>query len=213
MSQTPFEPERNAQPSKPYPPYRPTLAIFLIMPIAAAIVAFLLADRLVERDVISGRRDDAPPQVAFSPSTLIGSPAPDFELPMLSGEQFRLSDQRGSWLVINFWATWCAPCRNEMPIFQALHDAPSEAARALGQVKVIAINRDESAPTVQAFLSELKLDLPVALDAGGKVSNRYGILSLPITYFVDPEGIVRHRHIGEISAELLDQTFRKLAGS
>ena len=213
MSQPPVEPERHSQSPKPYPPYRPTLAIFLIMPIAAAIVALLLAETLVERDVISGRRDDAPPAVAFSPSTLIGSPAPDFELPLLDGTTFRLSDQRGSWLVINFWATWCPPCRAEMPVLQALHDAPSEAARALGQVKVIAINRDESKATVQAFLDELKLNLPVVLDAGGKVSNRFGILSLPITYFIDPEGVVRHRHIGEISAELLDQTFRKLAGS
>jgi peroxiredoxin len=211
MSQPPVEPERSSPTPKPYPPYRPTLAIFLIMPIAAALVALLLAETLAERDAISGRRDDTPPAVAFSPFTLIGSPAPDFELPLLDGTTFRLSDQRGDWLVVNFWATWCPPCRAEMPVFQALHKAPSEAARALGQVKVIAINRDESKATVQAFLDELKLDLPVALDAGGKVSNRYGVLSLPITYFVDSEGVVRHRHIGEISAELLDQTFRKLA--
>jgi len=198
------------QPPRPYPFYRPTLAIFLIMPIAAAIAAFLLAEALVERDAIGGR-GEAPPAVAFSPSTLVGSPAPEFELPMLDGASFRLSEQRGSWLVINFWATWCPPCRAEMPVLQALHKAPSEAARALGRVSVIAINRDESKATVQAFLDELKLNLPVALDAGGKVSNRYGVLSLPVTYFVDPEGVVRHRHIGKISAELLDQTFRKLA--
>ncbi len=200
-------------PPAPYPPYRPTLAIFLIMPIAAAIVAFLLAETLVEREGIGGKRAETPPVVALSPSTLIGSPAPDFALPLLNGQTFRLSDQRGKWVVINFWATWCPPCRAEMPVLAALHDSPSEAARALGDVVVIAVNRDESAAAVQAFLDELSLSLPAALDAGGRVSNRYGIISLPSTYFVDPEGVVRHRHIGELTTELLDQTFRKLAGS
>lgn len=206
-------PEQGARQPKPYPPYRPTLAIFLIMPIAAALVALLLAETVVERETVGGRRAETPPAVALSPSTLIGSPAPDFELPMTGGQTFRLSDQRGKWVVINFWTTWCPPCRAEMPVLQALHTSPSEAARALGEVIVIAVNRDESAAVVRAFLDELSLNLPVALDAGGRISNRYGVVSLPITYFIDPEGIVRQRHIGEITAELLDQTFRKLAGS
>ncbi|MFQ3534414.1 MAG: TlpA disulfide reductase family protein [Aggregatilineales bacterium] len=204
--------EGNTPPAT-YPPYRPTLAIFLIMPIAAALVALLLAETLVEREGIRAKRAETPPAIALSPSTLIGSPAPDFALPLPDGQTFRLSDQRGKWVVINFWATWCPPCRAEMPVLAALHDSPSEAARALGDVVVIAVNRDESAAVVQAFLDELSLSLPVALDAGGRVSNRYGIISLPITYFVDPDGVVRHRHIGELTTELLDQTFRKLASS
>ncbi|MCE7946971.1 MAG: TlpA family protein disulfide reductase [Chloroflexi bacterium CFX4] len=196
----------------PYPPYRPTLAIFLIMPIAAALVAFLLAESIVEgRDQIGGRRDDSPPIVALTPFTLIGSPAPDFELPTPNGETLRLSALRGQWVVVNFWATWCAPCRAEMPVLQALIDSPSEAARALGQVALIAVNRDESESAVRAFLDELNLTLPVALDAGGKISNRYGIVSLPITFFIDPEGIVRHKQIGEVTAAILEQTLRKLA--
>lgn len=205
--------EGDSQLPEPRPPYRPTLAIFLIMPIAAALVALLLAETFVEREGIGGRLAETPPVVALSPSTLIGSPAPDFELPTLGAQAFRLSDQRGKWVVLNFWATWCAPCRHEMPVLQALHASPSEAARALGSVVVIAVNRDESAAAVQAFLADLSLSLPVALDKGGRVSNRYGILSLPITYFIDPEGIVRGRHIGELTTELLDQTLRKLAGS
>ncbi len=207
-------PEQAHNNSPERPPYRPTLAIFLIMPIAAALVAFLLAERLVEgRDQIGGRRDDSPPIVALTPYTLIGSPAPDFELPTPNGETLRLSALRGQWVVVNFWATWCAPCRAEMPVLQALIDSPPEAARALGQVALIAVNRDESAAAVRAFLDELNLTLPVALDAGGKISNRYGIVSLPITFFIDPEGIVRHKQIGEVTAAILEQTLRKLADS
>ncbi|PJF36715.1 MAG: hypothetical protein CUN49_03985 [Candidatus Thermofonsia Clade 1 bacterium] len=213
MTHSQLEPDGAQNSPKPHPPYRPTLAIFLIMPIAAALVALWLAEAFVARDAVSGRREDAPPAVGLTPFTLIGSPAPDFELATPKGESLRLSEQRGAWLVLNFWATWCPPCRAEMPILQALHDSPSEAARALGTVRVIAINRDESAAAVQAFLDELKLSLPVALDPGGKVSNRYGVLSLPMTYFIDPEGIVRHRHIGKLTEELLEQTLRKLASS
>ncbi len=194
-------------PTRGREPYRPTLAIFLLMPIAAAIVAYFLSFSIIPAKLT----DPTPPIVGFTPFTLVGSFAPAFDLPTPDGGTLRLADQRGKWVVLNFWATWCPPCRAEMPILQALQDGAFPVPETLGPVTVIALNRDETAAQVKAFTAELGLKLPIALDADGKVSNRYGVIQLPVTYFIDPNGVVRYKVIGEITADLLQRTLQKAA--
>ena len=128
-----------------------------------------------------------------------GRPAPDFALPDLDGNTVRLSDFSGRPVVLNFWATWCAPCRLEMP----------ELARAMvdyadRDLMVLAINQDETAEQVGDFLTEVGLTLPALLDAGGEVGAAYGAFFLPTTVIVGPDGIVGAVHRGILSRAELD---------
>jgi peroxiredoxin len=111
--------------------------------------------------------------------------APDLELPDLAGKPVRLRDLRGRVVLLNFWATWCAPCREEMPALQTL-------ARELGPrgLTVVGVNFKESAREVEPFVREHGLEFPMLLDAEGRVSERYQVFALPVTFLVDRRGML-----------------------
>ncbi|MEX0782440.1 MAG: TlpA disulfide reductase family protein [Dehalococcoidia bacterium] len=130
-----------------------------------------------------------------------GEAAPNFALPdARDPSQIRqLTDYRGKVVVLNFWATWCGPCKKEIPEFQA-------AQQALGDdVVVLALNYRESPDKASAFLADLEATFPALLDGGGKVAEHYRVSGLPVTYFLDREGIVQHIEIGEVSLEELEK--------
>jgi cytochrome c biogenesis protein CcmG, thiol:disulfide interchange protein DsbE len=134
-----------------------------------------------------------------SPTAQLNSPAPDFALQDLEGSTLRLSDQRGKVVLINFWATWCGPCRAEMPVFEeyaALH--PDEFV-------VLGINVDESPAVVRAFADELGLTFPILLDPGGEARTPYRVRGLPASFLVDQEGMIRYQHLGTMSASQLQK--------
>ena len=116
----------------------------------------------------------------------VGMPAPDFEAVSLDGEAVRLSDLAGQPVVINFWATWCPPCRKEMPDFQAVYDRH----KADG-LQFYAINVGESHVTVRDFTGRLGIDLPILIDSNEEAQTAYNILPIPATFFIDRDGVVR----------------------
>lgn len=119
------------------------------------------------------------------PAARVGAIAPDFTLPALDdGRPVRLADLRGRAVVINFWATWCPPCRVEMPALQ-------QVQRAMPDVVVLGVNQQESADTVARFMREEGLDFPIVLDTAGEVNRLYRVRALPTTYFVDAGGVIR----------------------
>ncbi len=124
-------------------------------------------------------------------SPQVGFPAPDFTLSRADGQTLRLADLHGQPLVLNFWATWCPPCRAEMPALQS-------AAQTFGGrgVRVLAINQAEEPAQVTAFMQTLQLDLPALLDRDAAVSQLYRVRSLPTTFFLDREGVIREIVIG-----------------
>ena len=124
-----------------------------------------------------------------------GASAPAFETRLLSGEPLNLAELRGQPVILNFWASWCGPCARELPL---LDRANSQA------VKVIAINFGESEEDVAAFLAEHPVSLPVALDPDGKVARRYRVSALPTSFFIDAQGIIRHKRAGEVTAKALE---------
>ncbi|MBN1563137.1 MAG: TlpA family protein disulfide reductase [Anaerolineae bacterium] len=111
---------------------------------------------------------------------------PDFTLAGLEiGSSVSLADYRGSYVMINFWATWCPPCRAEMPDLYAYYNQQKD-----NNFVLLAVNVSEDAATVQAFLDANGFDFPVALDTTGAVYERYGGNGLPSSYLIDPEGRV-----------------------
>jgi thiol-disulfide isomerase/thioredoxin len=133
----------------------------------------------------------------------IGATAPDFEWIGDDGQTLRLSSYRGKVVVVNFWATWCRPCREEMPALQRV--AASEP-----DVVVLEVNLMESGEKARSFLESLGLDrLQAVLDTDGATTRRYGVLILPSTFFIDSEGVIRHLELTELSEEQIRRGIRK----
>lgn len=143
-----------------------------------------------------------PPSVASAgqiPSPREGFPAPDFSLKTLeNGETVSLADYRGRVVIVNLWASWCGPCRAEMPALQMVYAA--QQARGL---EVLAINStvQDSEAAAGAFVQEFHLTFPVLLDQTGEVGQRYRLLSLPSTFFIDRKGVIRSVIFGGPMAE------------
>ncbi len=144
------------------------------------------------------RQIDAPGAAAR-----ISAPAPDFEWVAPDGSKRSLGGLRGRPVVINFWATWCLPCRNEMPLLE-------RTAAARPEVTFLAVDLDEDGEQVRAFFDELGLTkLEPLLDVGSQTARRYGLASVPSTFFVGPDGTIRHIEIGEMDEARLARGLEK----
>jgi len=135
-----------------------------------------------------------------------GGPAPNFTLKASDGRTVTLSAFRGEVVLLNFWATWCEPCKKEMPAIQAAH----EQYKAQGLV-VLAVNFGESADKAAGFAHHGQMTFPILLDPDLKVAETYGVRSLPVTLFIDAEGIIRERIFGgTLTKEGIGQIFEKM---
>ncbi len=129
----------------------------------------------------------------------VGFQAPDFELETLDGTTVHLSDFRGQAVIINLWATWCPPCRAEMPALQKVYKEHQ------AKVAVLAINatNQDDLDAVQEFTQSNDLTFPILLDKSGVVTKLYQLRSLPTSFFVDPTGVIQEVVIGGPMAEAL----------
>ena len=128
--------------------------------------------------------------------------APDFSLPTLSGEVITLSELHGQPVLINLWATWCPPCRAEMPDLQAIYETYQEQG-----FLVLAINAtyQDSPASVSAFVEEYELTFPILMDHDGETARQYQMRALPTSFFVDREGIIQEVIVGGPMAPALLQ--------
>ncbi len=124
-------------------------------------------------------------------SVLVGQPAPDFSLEDLDGNLVKLADLKGSVVVLDFWATWCGPCRAAMPALNAIY----ERHKAAG-LKVYVVNQQEPKDKVARFIDGAKLTMPALLDLKGSVGRQYHVSGLPTTVIIGPDGTVKHVHVG-----------------
>ena len=127
---------------------------------------------------------------------LVGSPAPEIVLPDLQGRDVKLSELRGKVVLVNFWATWCKPCKEEMPAMQASYDK----LRDKGFV-VLAVNELEDTARVAEHIRTHGHTFEVVMDHNNKVANMYGVVGLPASFLIDPQGIVRERISGSLLTE------------
>jgi len=127
---------------------------------------------------------------ALTPWT--GGAAPPLELTALDGRQHRLADYRGRVVLVNFWATWCAPCRAEMPSIERLRRSLEGEP-----FTVLAVNVGEDAAAVRAFSAQVPMGFALLLDPGSQVTRAWGARALPVTFVVGPEGRIRYQALGE----------------
>jgi thiol-disulfide isomerase/thioredoxin len=121
----------------------------------------------------------------------VGTVAPDFQLKDLEGNIYTLSDYEGSPIMLNFWATWCGPCREEMPYMEEVSQEWADEGLVF-----FAINLAESDSGVKAYLDSFGFTMPVLLDSARTVANKYNITGVPTTYFIDSDGIIQDKVIG-----------------
>jgi len=146
---------------------------------------------------------------ALNNNSLIEAPqagylAPDFTLTSYLGDEITLSELRGQPTVLNFWATWCPPCRAEMPHLQ------NAGIRYLGRVHFIGVDQGESSELVSQFAREFGVTFPLLLDGDYVVSDKYGIRALPTTFFIDSHGVVREVFTGILNQAVLEDRLAKL---
>lgn len=191
---------------------RLTVVLFVILLVLTACAAAL--NPVVQRvkEVIPGQEEPAnvPAAAPLSAPDVAISPPPDdipadFTLPKLGGGEVTLSSYFGQAIFLNFWATWCPPCREEMPAMQRVYDR----YRQDGLV-ILAINFQEDAETVQAFVDELGLTFPVLLDRNGEVTMLYQVIGLPTSYFINREGRIHRIRIGAMTEDFMVQTVEEI---
>ena len=145
----------------------------------------------------------APPTTTPLPP---GEVAPSFSLWGLDGNQHRLADYRGKRVVLNFWATWCGPCRIEMPVLQDAYERLKNS-----DVVVIGINVAEEDTLARDFADKLKITFPILLDSDKTVTTQYRVVGLPTSFFIDTQGAIRAVHVGALTSADLEQYLDQLS--
>lgn len=142
----------------------------------------------------------------------VNRPAPDFTLPALGGGEVRLSDYRGKVVLVNFWGTWCEPCREETPALQAAYEQLRERGLVVVGIDLTdgerAQGRGET--EINQFVSQYGVTYPIALDVDGKVANAFRIYPIPTSYFIDPEGNIRYVRVSTLSTKEVVSLFESL---
>lgn len=131
-------------------------------------------------------------------SPMLGRPAPGFMLTLFDGRTLRLADLRGKVVFLNFWASWCPPCRAEAPELEATWRLLREQG-----VVFLGVNTQDEEPRARAFLEEFGISYPNGRDAGGRIAIDYGVWGLPEAYVIDAEGRITYKHIGTLGPALL----------
>ncbi len=133
------------------------------------------------------------------------NPAPDFSLQLLDGGTFKLSAYKGTPVMINFFASWCHPCRKEIPSLVAIRTEYKPKG-----VHFLAIAIDDTEKDVNALVAKLGFTFPIGLDITGKIKDDYGVYGLPTTFFIDKKGFISYSHAGSATKELLRHELDKL---
>ena len=145
-----------------------------------------------------------PPQVG----TRVGNLAPDFILEDINGETVTLSELRGSGVMLNFWTTWCEPCRYEMPFIEDIYKGWTGKPPS---VQVLTVNVGESAASVERYIQDGGYTFPVLMDTQHKVATVYAIQYFPTTYFIDSDGVIQSVKMGPApSKEAMEEELRKV---
>lgn len=176
--------------------------VVLIALLAWGVVDAYVLDKGAENAATNGANSSVP--IGLEKGNL----APDFELRQLGGDKVKLSDFRGKKVIVNLWATWCPPCRAEIPDMQRFY----EANKANGVV-ILGVNltATETKPEdVEKFVQAYGMTFPVLLDGEKQVSDVYKAISIPTSFIIDSQGVIREKFIGPMSYEWMEKTLGRV---
>lgn len=131
-----------------------------------------------------------------------GQVAPDFTLNTLDGDVVQLSDYKGKKVIINFWATWCPPCKAEMPHMQNFYETYGD------DVEILAVNltdKDSGLERIQQFVTDYELTFPIPLDEDGEIGTTYQAITIPTSYILTTEGTIQHKIVGPMDESMMEQ--------
>jgi peroxiredoxin len=137
-----------------------------------------------------------------------GKIAPDFELKTIGGKTIKLSELKGKKVILNFWATWCPPCKTEMPHMQSFYE---EAAGS--DIEVLAVNLtagEKNQQVVETFADEYGISFPILLDEDGQTSGMYRVVTIPTTYMIDSNGIIQEKIVGPMNKEMMNKLVNRI---
>lgn len=174
--------------------------------VALGLLAVMLFGLLIAQgctpsaqDITKGQQSGSPVQGTLTPAPQVGHLAPDFNLVDLDGNQVTLSDLRGKIVFINFWATWCPPCRAEMPEIEAVYQEYKDKG-----VVVIGVDIAEPESTVRQYIQQGGFSWTFVLDSTGEVASDYQIVAIPTSFFLDREGIIKAVNIGAMTKRAME---------
>ena len=179
----------------------------LLIAVLSAAILVSCADGGVTDDTRAPAADSEEPATDTAPVKDDVVPAPDFELTDQYGTIRRLSDYRGKVVFLNFWATWCPPCRNELPYIQALYEKYSDPDSEVVVMGVAAPNDsgEKDAEGIADFLADNGCSFPVVMDEGGAVMSKYYVRSFPSTFMIDRDGNVFGYVNGGLAQDIMQQ--------
>ena len=159
------------------------LGLLVVLALASGAVYFTMGGKEDSRENPAGERKEAPNE---------GYPAPEFSLYDLSGSQVGLSDFRGKVVLVNFWATWCAPCRREIPSMERLYRMRRDEG-----FEIVAVNTERiSASKVASFVEKYGMSFPILLNPQGDVGSRYRVRAIPTSFLLDKNGVISWKIVG-----------------
>ncbi|HEU4965446.1 MAG TPA: TlpA disulfide reductase family protein [Bacilli bacterium] len=174
--------------------------------VVLAVAAFLSTAGMTDTDKSASETKQGASSQHATARPQSGYPAPDFTLTGFDGKTVKLSDLRGKPVVINFWASWCGPCRNEMPDLQATYEQFRDRVTFYG-VNLTSQDTEEKA---RAFVKEMGLTFPMLLDAKGEASDAYGLASIPSTFAIDANGVIKEVRLGQMTKPMMTGMLERL---
>ncbi|GAB3066575.1 TlpA family protein disulfide reductase [Virgibacillus ainsalahensis] len=198
--------------------YKKILGIVVLLVLGGIVVSEFIgentdnqADSNPNEFNVTGDTDAEGGMIAPAESTGIepGKQAPDFELETLDGDKLKLSELQGKKVILNFWATWCGPCRDEMPEMQEFYEEYGE------EIEILAVNltdTENKISDVSEYIDEFSFTYPILLDKGGTVSDEYkGAVAVPTTYFINTDGVVQApKKTGPMTYEFMEETINSM---